>query len=167
MAPFHSHQHPIEHRNQAQWPHYLVTQGRWNEPYPPTLRCRIVMTGIGLALLAGGIVMALSAVPSYGVLLLFFLSSPFLLYGGILLLFAPAAGMLRRLRRIRNHCGRCRFYQPLDGQYALGRCRADPNEGEVHRKAGCPFFSYSERAMVRDRFAQRAEMMQHFHEMMS
>src|SRR5579885_2028750 len=148
------HQRHLDHHSQAQRPHYLVTQGRWNEPSPPTLRSGIALSSIGLALLAAGIVIACGTTSGYSV---FPLSSPFLLYGGVLLLLASAEGIARRVQRIKNHCGRCCFYQPLEGQYTLGRCRADPHESVVHRLAGCPFFSYSERAMVRDRFARLAE----------
>src|SRR5579885_1040501 len=84
------HQRHLDHHSQAQRPHYLVTQGRWNEPSPPTLRSGIALSSIGLALLAAGIVIACGTTSGYSVLPLFLLSSPFLLYGGVLLLLASA-----------------------------------------------------------------------------
>lgn len=116
----------------------------------------LIMTGIGLALLAGFVwASAADAAPTGELLIV--VGSPFLVFGGLVLLMGCVESTWRRFRRIQNHCGRCRFYQALDGQYTLGRCRADPRQAVVHRTGACPFFDYSERAMVRDRFAQRAE----------
>ena len=153
MDALHSHPCPTEHRYQTRQRHYLVTRGRWNEPSPPTLQSSLAMTGIGLALLAGGIVTAFSPAAGPVVFLLVFLSSPFLLYGSILLLLASVEGLVHKVQRTRKHCGRCRFYQPFAGRYALGHCQSDPRKSVVRRTDGCPFFSYSERAMVRDRLA--------------
>jgi hypothetical protein len=144
-------------RNRAPRRYYLATRGRWNEPDAFGLATAAVITCMGLVLLVGFAAAEFTNAPLAGVLFVF-LSAPFLVLGGLLLLLVFVEFILRRLRRIQNHCGRCRFYQPLEGQYTLGRCGADPREAKVHRTNGCPFFSYSERAMARERLAQRAEV---------
>ncbi len=156
MAALHFHQGRPAHSSRAHRLHYLATQGCWDEPEAFGLAAGIIMTSIGVILLAGFVGAEFMDAALAGILLVF-LGSPFLVFGVLLLLILCAETAWRRLRRIQRHCGRCRFYQALDGQYALGRCRADPREAEVHRTNSCPFFSYSERAMVRDRFARRAE----------
>ena len=127
-----------------------------NTPDPFGLATGMLLTGIGLALLAGFAGAALAGASSSDFALLFF-SCPFLVFGGMLLLILCVESLLRRLRRIQHHCGRCRFYRPLDDGYALGRCRIDPRQRVMQRTSSCRFFEYSERAMVRERFAQRAE----------
>ncbi len=158
MAALHFPQDRLGHHSQAHRLHYLVTRGRWNEPDRFGLSTGVVMTCIGLGMLGGFGGTLLADAAAAGALLIF-LGSPFLVFGGMLLLLSLLESAWRRLRRIQNHCGRCRFYQALEGQYALGRCRADPHEAEVRRTDSCPFFQYSERAMVLDRFAQHAEVM--------
>jgi hypothetical protein len=156
MAVLHPHQGYVNHRSQAYQLRYLAVQGRWGEPNSLGLATGLVMTGIGLALLVGYVGAEFANDTLTGLLLLFF-GSPFLVFGGMLLLVIVVESTWRRLRRIQNHCGRCRFYQALNEEYTLGHCRADPREAVVHRTGNCTFFDYSERAMVRDRFAQRAE----------
>ena len=114
-------------------------------------------------MLAGSLLIAFFSGLAYAGILFLFLGSPFLIYGSLLLLFVAVERAARRLRRVKNHCGRCQFYAPLEGQYGLGRCLAAPSNDTVHRTDSCPFFSYSERAMVRDRFAQRAQALDRAH----
>jgi hypothetical protein len=115
----------------------------------------MMMTSAGLALLAGFAGAEFAHAAPVGLFLLFF-GCPLLVFGGMMLLVVFVASIVSKLKRVQSHCGRCRFYQPLDKEYTTGRCRADPRERMVLRTDGCPFFDYSERAMVRDRFAQRA-----------
>lgn len=156
MAVLHFHQSRSGQPCPAQRLRYQPARGRWNTPDSFMRGPGLVMAGIGLALLAGFVWTSFAnGDPADGLLVL--VGCPLLIFGGILVLIACVESIWRRLRRIQNHCGRCRFYQALDGQYALGRCRADPRQAIVRRTGACPFFDYSERAMVRDRFAQRAE----------
>lgn len=115
----------------------------------------MTLTGMGLVLLVGGIVAELAQATFVSFVLLFF-SCPFLVFGGMLLALLGIESLFRHVMRIQHHCGRCRFYRPLDASYALGRCQADPRQRVMQRIDACTFFEYSERAMVRDRFAQQA-----------
>jgi len=57
-----------------------------------------------------------------------------------------------------NHCGRCKFYVANTANYASGLC----GYGRAHitlRESTCEHFNYSERAMVRDRFAEATQVM--------
>lgn len=157
MAVLHFHQSHADPRSPARRLRRRAGRGRWNVPDS----FRLGLAGMGLALLAG-FVWAVSAATPAGELLML-VGFPFLVFGGILLLIGCMELIWRRFRRIQHHCGRCRFYQALDGQYTLGRCRADPRQAVVQRTYACPFFDYSERAMVRDRFAQRAESLARSH----
>jgi hypothetical protein len=137
---------------------YLPTQGRWNEPETAGLQAGVKLTCVGLALLAGfGLTMLFNA-GDYA--MPFFLpGSALLLTGTILLLLALGRSITSQIRRVRQHCGRCRFYQPERGCYALGRCGTAPGEPFVRRADTCPSFCYSQRAMVRERLAQRPDML--------
>jgi hypothetical protein len=115
------------------------------------------LVGIGLALLLGFAATQFTNAAALS-FLFFFFSCPFLVFGGVLVLLACAEMIFHRLKRIQSHCGRCRFYQALDAGYTSGNCRVDPLHRGVQRTAGCRFFEYSERAMVRDRFAQQAKI---------
>ncbi|HEY7346807.1 MAG TPA: hypothetical protein VH599_00715 [Ktedonobacterales bacterium] len=157
MAVLHFRQGRLYRHRQPRRPFSLAVRGCWNQPDPFGLATAILLTGIGLAFLAGFVGMEfVQGAPADFPLL--FLGFPFLVFGGMLLLLILIEFIYRRLKRIQSHCGRCRFYQALDAGYGLGRCRADPREAVVHRTYGCSFFDYSERAMVRDRFAQQAEI---------
>jgi hypothetical protein len=159
MDTLHLHLIYTRYRRPAYQPRPSVTRGRWSQPDLNGARTGSLLVGIGVILLACFALAAPGASAGSATLLLM-LGSPFLLFGGLLLLFALGAYTLRRLRRIKRHCGRCRFYQPFEGQYALGHCRADPRQALVQRGDGCPFFSYSERALVRERFAQHLNTLQ-------
>ncbi len=160
MAALHPQQKRFDHHSHARRLRYQATLGQWNTPDPIGLRTGLALTGIGLSLLVGSVLLALVTGLGYAGFLFLFLGSPFLIYGSMLILIDAVERAARRLRRVKSHCGRCRFYAPLEGQYGLGRCLAAPSDDLVHRTDSCPFFSYSERAMVRDRFAQRAESLE-------
>ena len=89
------------------------------------------------------------------------------LHAGIKLSAAGLAALGRsmsgRIRRIKHHCGRCRFYQADSGAYSLGRCAAAPGEPAVRRADTCPSFHFSERAMVRERLSQRPDLLKQIH----
>jgi hypothetical protein len=156
MAVLHFHQHHPDYPSPARRLRSQEARGRPNAPDSFSRGPGLVLTAIGLALLAGFVwASAADAAPADELFIVF--GCPFLVFGGILVLIGCVEVIWRRLRRIQNHCGRCRFYQALEGQYSLGHCRADPRQAMVHRTGACTFFDYSERAMVRDRFAQRAE----------
>lgn len=134
-------------------------------PDPSSLVNGITLAGMGLILLGGWMAAGLAQATFLSFALLFF-SCPFLVFGGLLLLLIGIESLFRHLMRIQHHCGRCRFYRPLDAGYALGRCLADPRQRVMQRTSACSFFEYSERAMVRDRFAQQAaiEARRHGHQ---
>jgi len=154
MAALHFHQ---GRQNQQRHTYRLALQQSWNNPDPFGWATGIMLTSIGLALLAGFVGAELANATPVGFLLLFF-GAPFLVFGGVLLLLGFIESIYHRLRRIEHHCGRCQFYRTLDDGYSLGRCQADPRQRVMQRTNGCQFFEYSERAMVRDRFAQQAEI---------
>jgi hypothetical protein len=120
----------------------------------------------GLTLLALGVVVISSYVALNGLgndsgsaSLLVVLGGAFALVGVGMLCCTAAIVLNQRITRLKKHCGCCRFYQAAPGQYALGRCQADPSGASVQRTDGCPSFCYSPRAMVRDRLSQRPEML--------
>lgn len=156
MAAPHFHPQRQNGRRLSQQPGRQAMFDELTMSDPFGLSTGLTFTGVGLALLAG-FAGAMLAVPSPGSFVFLFLSCPFLAFGGMLLLMLCVESLYRRFRRIQHHCGRCRFYRPLDGSYALGRCRIDPRQRVMQRTNSCRFFEYSERAMVRERFAQRAE----------
>jgi len=157
MAVLHFHQKRQNRRRQPHRPFLRTMPSAWNKPDNFGLATGMTLTGIGMALMVAFVGTQFANAASLGSFFLFF-SFPFLIFGGMLLLLIVAESFFRRLQRVQSHCGRCRFYQALDAGYTLGRCRADPRERVVQRINGCPFFEYSERAMVRDRFAQQAEI---------
>ncbi len=157
MAVLHFHQrHQNRHRHAHRSP-LRAMPSAWNRPDNFGLATGITLTGIGMALLAGFAVTLFANTAALG-FFFFFFSCPFLVFGGLLVLLACVESMFRRLKRIQSHCGRCRFYRALDAGYTLGHCRVDPLQRVVQRTAGCRFFEYSERAMVRDRFAQQEKI---------
>ncbi|HEY7355173.1 MAG TPA: hypothetical protein VH590_01870 [Ktedonobacterales bacterium] len=156
MAVLHFHSQHQNERRLAQQPSRQAQADDATTPDPFGWATGMLLTGIGLALLAGFAGAALAGASPGDFALLFF-SCPFLVFGGMLLLILTVESLFHRLRRIQHHCGRCRFYRPLDEGYALGRCRIDPRQRVMQRASSCRFFEYSERAMVRERFAQRAE----------
>jgi len=84
------------------------------------------------------------------------LATPFSLIGVLLLIIEACDRLSRRLHRA-HHCGSCRYYQAPMESYDRGLCLADPREVFVQRTYWCPYYIYSERAMVRDRLAQHPE----------
>ncbi|HLW00874.1 MAG TPA: hypothetical protein VKT82_19600 [Ktedonobacterales bacterium] len=157
MAGLDFHQTRQNQRRQAHRPFLQAMPGAWDNQDHFGLATGITLTGIGMALVAGFALTQFANAASFGFLFLFF-GCPFLVFGGVLVLLGCVEFIFRRLKRIQSHCGRCRFYQALDAGYALGRCRVDPLQRVVQRTNGCRFFEYSERAMVRDRFAQQAKI---------
>jgi hypothetical protein len=157
MEAFHFH-HP---GSQAYRLHYRMARGHWNERDQTGLRTGLVLGGIGLFLLSAFTLALAQNIAGGADALLLFCGAPFFLFGGLLLALDATGLAIRRVRRVKQHCGRCRFYQPLEGQYERGVCLSDPRETPVQRTYGCSFFHYSERAWARERFAQRVEALKH------
>jgi hypothetical protein len=130
--------------------------GRWNEPDTFGLASAIFMLSVSVVALAG-FAWAESADAALVGTLCIVVGAPFLVFGAMIALVVLAETLWHRFWRVRRHCGRCRFYMATEGQYTLGRCFIDPRDSVVHRLDSCSYFSYSERAMVRDRFAQQAD----------
>jgi hypothetical protein len=137
------------------------SQGTWGESAnPESLGTAYAMTAIGV-IGVGGFALALFlggdgnkfATP------LLLIGASMLLFGSLTLLLAGIEWAFKRLIRSKKYCGRCVFYQSHNEEYDVGLCRADPREGFVQRTHSCPYFRYSERAMVRDRLAQRPELL--------
>lgn len=126
---------------------------------PGGLTTAIFMTSLGVAFLLGFSLAIINGATLYASPLLLFGSSLFL-FGVILLIFIMCEKTAKRMIRAKKHCGCCYFYQPQDEVYDVGLCQADPREGFVQRTHSCPYFRHSERAMVRDRLAQKPEMLQ-------
>lgn len=141
---------------------YLPTQGRWDEPETAGLRAGVKLSVVGLILLAGFGLTILFNISDY-VMPLFLPGSALLTMGAILLLHALGRSIFSSIRRVKQHCGRCQFYQAQRGFYAVGRCGAAPGEPSVRRTDTCPSFCYSERAMVRERLAQRPDILKQMH----
>jgi hypothetical protein len=118
------------------------------------------MTIIG-ALAIVGFVLALQGGPGEreAATFLLLLGAAMLLFGSLTLLLASIEWAVKRLIRTKKYCGRCVFYHSQNEEYDVGLCRADPREGFVQRTHSCPYFRYSERAMVRDRLAQKPELL--------
>lgn len=149
-----------QHRDNAHRLRYrAATQGLTGHD-PGGMSVALVMTSSGTVLMLGFILALLNGGSVY--------ASPLLLFGGSLSTFGIALlaivlgeKIAKRLTSKKKHCGCCVFYQPQDEVYDVGLCQTDPREGFVQRTHSCPYFRYSERAMVRDRLAQRPEMLQH------
>ena len=126
---------------------------------PGGLTTAIFMTSLGAMFLLGFTLAIINGATLAASPLLLFGSSLFL-FGAILLIFIVCERAAKRVIRSKKHCGCCHFYQPQDEVYDVGLCQTDPREGFVQRTHSCPYFRLSERAMVRDRLAQKPEMLQ-------
>jgi hypothetical protein len=58
-----------------------------------------------------------------------------------------------------DHCGRCQFYRPTATSYQHGICGRDRARRPMLRLDGCEYFTYSERAMVRDRLSEASHVL--------
>ncbi len=130
--------------------------GRWNEPETFGLASALFMICLSVVALAGFVWSETADAALVGTLCIV-VAGPFLVFGTMIALVVFVENVWHRYWRVRRHCGRCRFYMALEGQYTLGHCFIDPRDATVHRLDSCSYFSYSERAMVRDRFAQQAD----------
>jgi hypothetical protein len=159
MTPAHI---PLPHPSRRATAHrsrYLPTKGCWTEPEPVSFRRGLVLILLGVT--TGGSFFVFGGVDdgSSPASLLVLLGGALLLIG-ITMLGCTAGGRLaRRITRIKKHCGCCRFYQAGPGSYTQGRCQSDPNNALVQRADGCPSFTHSPRAMVRDRLSQHPEVL--------
>jgi hypothetical protein len=119
------------------------------------LTMAIASSALGLALLTIAILMMVFVSGWIGGALLI-LAAPFSLIGVLLLLIEAGDRLSRHLHRT-HHCGTCRYYRAEADGYDRGLCLADPREAIVSRTYWCPYYTYSERAMVRDKLAQHPE----------
>jgi len=111
------------------------------------------MLGLTLVLNSTGQRMLVDSLVPVGVMLLATSSAPCVI--GIVRLLDHAQPRT-------DHCGRCQFYQPASGSYQHGICRRTSNP--TMRLDTCANFTYSERAMVRDRFSEAAHVLNSFSE---
>lgn len=157
MAVLRFRQQPRDHPGQSSEPNaHQGKPGRWNEPDSFGLASAIFMISVSIVALAGFVWAEFADASLVGTLCMV-VGAPFLVFGVMIALVVFAESAWHRFWRVRRHCGRCRFYMAMEGQYTLGRCFIDPRDSVVHRLDSCSYFSYSERAMVRDRFAQQAD----------
>ncbi len=156
-SPYRHNMH-AQHRGHLYRRRHRSAPERWHEMEPGSLPVAMMLTSIGAAFLLGFILAILNGAAISASPLLLFGCSTFL-FGVVLLLLALGEQVAQRLIRTKKHCGCCAFYQPHDEEYDVGLCRADPREGYVQRTYKCPYFCFSERAMVRDRLAQRPELL--------
>jgi hypothetical protein len=124
-----------------------------------SFRRGLLLMLLGVAASASFFALGDSADGSSPASLLVVIGGAFFLIGAIMLCCDAGGKLAQRITRIKKHCGCCRFYQAEPGQYALGRCQADPNSALVQRSDGCPSFCHSPRAMVRDRLSQRPDVL--------
>ena len=83
---------------------------------------------------------------------------------GVMLLATSSApcviGIVRLLDQSQprtDHCGRCQFYHPASDTYQHGICGRMRNP--TTRLDTCGNFTYSERAMVHDRFCEASHVL--------
>jgi hypothetical protein len=126
----------------------------WIDQHPRGTRIACTMTAIGFLILAGFPIAATTGnTLAAGLLLLF--GCGLIVLGGIVLLLDLIEWAARRLARDRKYCGCCASYKAQREDYSAGLCLAAHAEGSVPRTHYCPYFRYSERAMVRDRLWQK------------
>jgi hypothetical protein len=130
----------------------------WSEQAPRSIGTALSLTGFGLALLVGFVVAAINHAARDAALLLLF-GAPMLIFGGLFLLFVFVEWAAKRFIHTHKYCGCCTFYRPQSSDYEVGLCRADPTESYVERTHSCPYFRYSERAMVRNRLAEKPALL--------
>jgi|GEM_PF-5323838 hypothetical protein len=126
-----------------------------NEVPNTWLAMAIASSILGLSLLTTAILAIIFVSGWLGGALLV-LATPFSLIGVLLLLIEACDRLSRCLHRT-HHCGSCRYYQPEADAYERGLCLVDPREPVVQRTYWCPYYTFSERAMVRDRLSQHSE----------
>jgi hypothetical protein len=135
------------------------SQGAWGESAnPESLGTAYAMTVIGMLGMGGFVVALLSGGEKFATPFLL-VGASMLLFGSLTLLLAGIEWTFKRLIHTTKYCGRCVFFHPQTEDYDVGLCRADPRESFVQRTHSCPYFRYSERAMVRDRLAQKPELL--------
>jgi len=154
--PHHQNISEQQRRHAQRLRYRAVTQGLIGRD-PSGLPVALAMTSIGTMFLLGFILALLNGGDLYASPLLLFGFS-LCVFGIILLAVLLGEKIVKLLISKKKHCGCCIFYQPQDEVYDVGLCQSDPREGFVRRTHSCPYFRYSERAMVRDRLAQRPDM---------
>jgi|SRR5579859_5916034 len=155
-APYEPH-HRVQRRDYAHRLRYQAATHWWSKQDPKSLGTACAMTSIGAVLILGFILAVLNDDARFaGPLLLFGVAMS--IFGGLLLLFALIEWVVKKFTHTKKYCGCCAFYKPQGDEYDLGLCLSDPQEGFVQRTHSCPYFLYSERAMVRDRLSQQHDL---------
>ena len=149
----------VPHQGYTAGLHYSQLGHPWGEQ-DHRVGAALMLTGIGLALLVGYIVAAftIAEAATYLALLLLF-GVAMTLFGGLCLLFSLVEWAAIRFFPSKKYCGRCAFYHPQNDDYEVGLCQSTPRESYVQRTYSCSYFRYSERAMVRDRLAQKPTLL--------
>ncbi len=150
--------HRTQRRNHTQRLRYQDTPKWWNKQDSKSIGTACVMTTIGTLFIAAYIIAAMNGGDRYAWPLLPFGGS-MLVFGILVLLFALIEWTAKRLVHTKKYCGCCAFYRPQGDEYDVGLCWSDPRESYVERTYSCPYFRYSERAMVRDRLSQQRELL--------
>lgn len=145
--PYHHSERPDDTHVDAPAVHW------WDKQNPRGTIIAYTMTLLGLALLPALLIPTINDNPVYASFLLL-CSCALVFFGSIGLLFDLADWAAKRFIRSRRYCGCCVSYQAQQGDYKLGYCAAGHSQGEIERNHFCPYFHYSERAMVRDRLWQ-------------
>ena len=125
----------------------------WDKQNPRGTIIAYTMTILGLAFFPGFIIAVLNGNPVYASFLLL-CGCALVFFGGIGLLFDLADWAAKRFIRSKRYCGCCVSYKAQQDDYSVGHCLAGHSEGEIQRNHFCPYFHYSERALVRDRLWQ-------------
>ncbi|HLV99170.1 MAG TPA: hypothetical protein VKT82_10905 [Ktedonobacterales bacterium] len=128
----------------------------WDTPNPNGTIKAFTMTTIGILLLLGFILaVAINGNTVFSSFLLL-CSCALIIIGGIVLLLDLAEWVAKRFISSRKYCGCCASYKPQQADYSVGQCLASHSKGGIQRNHFCPYFHYSERAMVRDRLWQNS-----------
>ena len=151
-APHHP-KHRSQSRDITRW--YSSSEVHWWDNQNPqgTIKA-ITMTAMGILLIPGYILaVAITGTTVFSSFVLL-CSCALIIIGGMVLLLDLADWVAKRFIGSRKYCGCCAFYQPQQEDYSVGRCLAAHSKGDIQRNHFCPYFRYSERAMVRDRLWQ-------------
>ncbi len=150
--------HPAQRRDHAQRLRLQGTPAWWHRQDPKGIGTACVMMVLGALFIASYVLAVVSTNDRYTWPLLPF-GGALVIFGILILLFALVEWLVKRFIHSKKYCGCCAHYKPQGDEYDVGLCRADPREGYVARTHFCPYFRYSERAMVRDRLSQRHELL--------
>jgi hypothetical protein len=149
--------HHPKNRSQSRkytWWYSYAERHWWDKQNPKGTIKACIMTTVGMLLIPVFIItVAINGNTVFSSFLLL-CSCALILFGGIVLLFDLADWVAKRFIGSRKYCGCCVSYKPQQEDYSVGQCLAAHSKGDIKRNHFCPYFCYSERAMVRDRLWQ-------------